>query len=102
MIGMSNKMTATTSSTWINPPIVYELTSPRAQRTRRMTVIVQSIGFLRQFLGCLSSSETEGECVHHGRRGAGPQGSARLPCLEVSAATQRQKQQPSRSGPRER
>src|ERR1039457_14071 len=37
--------TATTSRTWMRPPIEYEVIIPRAQRTRRITKIVQSMVF---------------------------------------------------------
>jgi hypothetical protein len=40
---MRIRMIATTRRIWMKPPIVYEETRPRAQRTRRMTAIVVSI-----------------------------------------------------------
>lgn len=36
-------MTAKTKSTWMNPPIVTEVTKPRAHKTTNTTAIVQII-----------------------------------------------------------
>ena len=43
MIRIRTMTTATTTKMWIKPPIVYDVTMPRSQRTRRMTAIVASM-----------------------------------------------------------
>src|SRR5659263_425922 len=43
MTPISTTTIAMTRRTWMNPPIVYELTKPTAQRTSRITAMVQSI-----------------------------------------------------------
>ena len=43
MIRISTTTIASTSRMWMNPPIVYELTSPRAQSTMRMIAMVHSM-----------------------------------------------------------
>src|SRR5659263_304911 len=40
---ISTTTIAMTRRTWMNPPIVYEVTKPSAQRTSKMTAMVQSI-----------------------------------------------------------
>src|SRR5215469_7582507 len=43
MMRMSNTTSARTSKMWMNPPSVYELTTPSSHSTSRITNIVQSI-----------------------------------------------------------
>lgn len=40
-------MIAITRRIWMNPPIVYELTIPRSQRTIKITAIVVNIDFMK-------------------------------------------------------
>src|SRR5215831_10692480 len=72
MMLIATTASASTSSRWMNPPIVYELTIPRTHSTSRITKIVHNMASISLRLSQLASEEAPvRNCEDRGERERG-------------------------------